>query len=111
VKDGDIVVVKDGEKLQVGALSIKVIATPGHTPGDITFEIDGRLFCGDLLFHGSVGRTDFPGGDFEQLLNSVSRLIELYPPSTHVYPGHMDGTTLGEESAQNPFLAGLQDRG
>jgi glyoxylase-like metal-dependent hydrolase (beta-lactamase superfamily II) len=111
VKDGDIVVVKDGEELQVGALSVKVIATPGHTPGDITFEIDGRLFCGDLLFHGSVGRTDFPGGDFEQLLSSVSRLTEVYPPSTHVYPGHMDETTLGEESAHNPFLAGLHGRG
>jgi hydroxyacylglutathione hydrolase len=107
VPEGRIRIVGDGSQFKVGDLAVAVIATPGHTPGDLTYEIDGRLFCGDLLFHGSVGRTDFPGGDFSRLLASVSLLVTRYPPSTAVYPGHMDSTTLGEESAHNPFLAGL----
>jgi hydroxyacylglutathione hydrolase len=107
VPSESIVLVGDGTDLKVGGLLVKVIATPGHTPGDVTFEIDGALFCGDLLFHGSVGRTDFPGGDFRELVGSVSRLLERYPLSTDVYPGHMGATTLREESAHNPFLEGL----
>lgn len=111
VPQENVVVVHDNEQLQVGSLPAKVIATPGHTPGDVTFEIDGALFCGDLLFQGSVGRTDFPGGDFAQLVASISSLVGRYPPSTPVYPGHMGETTLGEESAHNPFLAGLHRDG
>jgi glyoxylase-like metal-dependent hydrolase (beta-lactamase superfamily II) len=104
-------VVTDGSAFGVGELSIKVLGTPGHTPGDITYDIDGRLFCGDLLFRGSVGRTDFPGGDFEQLLESVGRLAALYPPETAVYPGHMEATSLGDEIRHNPFLRGLRPNG
>ena len=104
-------IVADGDTLTVGDLSVTVIATPGHTPGDVTYDIDGSLFCGDLLFRGSVGRTDFPGGDFDQLLASVARLVDSYPASTRVYPGHMEATTLGEELAHNPFLAGLRRHG
>jgi hydroxyacylglutathione hydrolase len=110
--DGDTVqVVTDGSKLQVGGLAGNVVATPGHTPGDLTYDIGGALYCGDLLFHGSVGRTDFPGGDFGQLLMSVTRLVKCYAPSTRVYPGHMESTTLGEELTHNPFLVGMQRNG
>jgi glyoxylase-like metal-dependent hydrolase (beta-lactamase superfamily II) len=111
VGDPAIEVVEDGTKVTVGSMTATVIATPGHTPGDVTFEIGGGLFCGDLLFRRSVGRTDFPGGNFAQLLGSVARLVKLYPGETGVYPGHMDSTTLGEELAHNPFLAGLKSHG
>jgi hydroxyacylglutathione hydrolase len=106
-----IEVVDDGTKVVVGSITATVIATPGHTPGDVTYEIGGGLFCGDLLFRRSVGRTDFPGGNFAQLLGSVARLVKLYPSETSVYPGHMESTTLGEELAHNPFLAGLKVHG
>lgn len=111
VDTGTIVVVTDNETVSVGSLSVGVISTPGHTPGDVTYEIAGHLFCGDLLFRGSVGRTDFPGGDFAQLLQSVSRLVERYPASTSVHPGHMESTTLARELASNPFLDGLRPNG
>lgn len=107
VDAGRLETVSDGSTLNVGALRVTVIATPGHTPADITFEIEGHLFPGDLLFYRSVGRTDFPGGDFAELLSSVRRLVERYPPETPVHPGHMQSTTLGEELTMNPFLGGL----
>ncbi|MCL5735654.1 MAG: MBL fold metallo-hydrolase [Actinobacteria bacterium] len=103
-----IKVVGDGDLVKVGSFTVSVISTPGHTPGDMTYEIGGHLFCGDLLFHGSVGRTDFPGGDFSALLRSVSRLAGAFPSSTPVHPGHMQSTTIGEELAHNPFLQGLE---
>jgi hydroxyacylglutathione hydrolase len=106
-----IEIVDEQSELSVGGLSVKVIATPGHTPGDLTFEIGGHLFCGDLLFFRSVGRTDFPGGDFAELLASVDKLAGAYPESTPVHPGHMQSTTLGEELAHNPFLGGLKSHG
>ncbi len=109
--ESTIKVVADGETISVGALTVTVIATPGHTPGDVTFEIGGALFCGDLLFRRSVGRTDFPGGNFPQLLASVSRLVKTYPGDTEVFPGHMESTTLGEELAHNPFLASMRANG
>jgi glyoxylase-like metal-dependent hydrolase (beta-lactamase superfamily II) len=104
-------VVGDGAVVKVGLLTVSVIATPGHTPGDLTFEIEGHLFPGDLLFYRSVGRTDFPGGDFAVLLSSVERLAARYPAGTTVHPGHMQSTTLGEELAENPFLRGLDSDG
>ncbi len=106
-----IEIVDEDSDLSVGELTITVIATPGHTPGDLTFEIGGHLFCGDLLFFRSVGRTDFPGGDFAELLASVGKLAGSYPGSTPVHPGHMQSTTLGEELAHNPFLGGLKIHG
>jgi len=106
-----IEIVDEDSELSVGELTITVIATPGHTPGDLTFEIGGHLFCGDLLFFRSVGRTDFPGGDFAELLASVGKLAGSYPGSTPVHPGHMQSTTLGEELAHNPFLGGLKIHG
>lgn len=101
----------DGDVLSVGDLRVTVVATPGHGPGDLTFEIGGELFCGDLLFRRSIGRTDFPGGDMATLLASVRRLADRYPGSTTVHPGHMEETTLGEELSFNPFLVGLGGRG
>jgi len=110
--DRDVIeVVTEESELRVGALPVTIVATPGHTPGDLTFEISGHLFCGDLLFYRSVGRTDFPGGDFAVLLASVGRLASRYPGTTPVHPGHMQSTTLGEELALNPFLAGLKIHG
>jgi hydroxyacylglutathione hydrolase len=104
-------VVQDGEIIEcAGELLARVVTTPGHTPGDLTFEIGGHLFCGDLLFAGSVGRTDFPGGDFDTLLASIARLIRTYPKETPIHPGHMQSSTLGEELAHNPFLVGLRER-
>jgi hydroxyacylglutathione hydrolase len=104
-------IVAGGSTISVGDLFIKVIETPGHTPGDVTYDIEGSLFCGDLLFHGSVGRTDFPGGDFEELLASVGRLVKEYPADTRVYPGHMEATSLGQELKHNPFLMELRSDG
>lgn len=106
-----IEVVDEDSEVSVGALAVTVVATPGHTPGDLTFEIGGHLFCGDLLFYRSVGRTDFPGGDFAELLASVGRLASRYPGPTPIHPGHMQSTTLAEELALNPFLSGLKIHG
>ena len=100
----------EDDVIAVGRLQVTAIETPGHSPGDMTFEIGGNLFCGDLLFRRSVGRTDFPGGDFDTLLASVAKLMRRYPPETPVHPGHMESTTLGEELQFNPFLRGLAGR-
>lgn len=100
------IVLGDGDQVSVGSLTATAITTPGHGPGDLTFAIGDALFCGDLLFWRSIGRTDFPGGDFEELAASVRKLTEHYPPHTVVYPGHMRPTTLGEEARENPFLQG-----
>jgi hydroxyacylglutathione hydrolase len=98
-----------GERLELAGLEIDVLLTPGHSPGHVTFSIpDGEaLFSGDVLFQGSVGRTDLPGGDTDTLMESLRSLVEGHPPETTVYPGHMGITTLGAERASNPFLAEL----
>ncbi len=98
-----------GERLELAGLEIDVVFTPGHSPGHVTFSIadETAIFSGDVLFQGSVGRVDFPGGDWPTLLSSISTLVESLPPQTTVYPGHMGITTLGDERATNPFLAEL----
>jgi hydroxyacylglutathione hydrolase len=98
-----------GERLELAGLDIDVLPTPGHSPGHVTFAIpdEGAIFSGDVLFQGSVGRTDLPGADWATLLRSISSLVESLPPETAVYPGHMGMTTLGAERATNPFLAEL----
>ena len=90
-------------------MDIDVIFTPGHSPGHVTYAIpdEGALFSGDVLFQGSVGRTDLPGGDGPTLLESIRALVEGFPAETTVYPGHMGITTLGAERATNPFLTEL----
>jgi hydroxyacylglutathione hydrolase len=101
--------VAGGERLALAGLDIEVLFTPGHSPGHVTYAIpdQGALFSGDVLFKGSVGRTDLPGGDGPTLMDSIRTLVEGYPPETTVYPGHMAITTLGDERATNPFLAQL----
>jgi hydroxyacylglutathione hydrolase len=98
-----------GEQLRLAGFDIDVLFTPGHSPGHVTFSIpDERVvFSGDVLFQGSVGRVDLPGGDGPTLLRSIRSLIETLPEDTTVYPGHMGVTTLGAERATNPFLAEL----
>jgi glyoxylase-like metal-dependent hydrolase (beta-lactamase superfamily II) len=104
--------VEGGEKLELAGFEIDVIFTPGHSPGHVSFSIadEGALFSGDVLFEGSVGRTDLPGGDWPTLLASIGDLVETLPEETKVFPGHMGLTTLGAERATNPFLAELSRR-
>lgn len=101
--------VAGGEHLSLAGLEIDVVFTPGHSPGHVTYAFGDHavLASGDVLFEGSVGRTDLPGGDHEVLLASIATLIERYPAETTVLPGHMGATTLGRERASNPFLASL----
>jgi hydroxyacylglutathione hydrolase len=101
--------VAGGEHLSLAGLEIDVVFTPGHSPGHVTYAIpdEGALFSGDVLFKGSVGRTDLPGGDWGTLLESIRTLADGHPEETTVYPGHMGVTTLGAERASNPFLAEL----
>ncbi|MGZ5308462.1 MAG: MBL fold metallo-hydrolase [Solirubrobacterales bacterium] len=101
--------VTGGEHLSLAGLEIDVIFTPGHSPGHVTYAIpDGAaLFSGDVLFQGSIGRTDLPGGDGPTLLESIRTLVNSYPAETTVYPGHMGITTLEAERATNPFLTEL----
>ncbi len=98
-----------GERLELAGMDIDVIFTPGHSPGHVTYAIPAgaALLSGDVLFQGSVGRVDLPGGDWPTLLQSIDSLIAAYPDETTVYPGHMGVTTLGRERATNPFLREL----
>jgi glyoxylase-like metal-dependent hydrolase (beta-lactamase superfamily II) len=101
--------VEGGEKLQLAGLEIDVLFTPGHSPGHVTYSIadEAAIFSGDVLFQGSVGRTDLPGGDHATLMESIRTLVETLPAETRVHPGHMGLTTLADERATNPFLAEL----
>ncbi len=94
----------DGDTIQVGELTIKVIHTPGHTPGGVCLLVDGHLVVGDTLFNGSIGRTDLPGGSFEQLIASIHERLFPLPDETQVFPGHGPATTIGREKTFNPFL-------
>jgi len=98
-----------GDRLELAGFQIDVLSTPGHSPGHVTFSIpdETAIFSGDVLFQGSVGRTDLPGGDWNTLLESIRGLVEGLPEATTVYPGHMGLTSLGAERAGNPFLAEL----
>jgi hydroxyacylglutathione hydrolase len=101
--------VAGGETLELAGLPFEVMFTPGHSPGHVSYALpeQGALFSGDVLFQGSVGRVDLPGGDWPTLLASIESLINTYPADTTVYPGHMGLTTLGNERATNPFLREL----
>jgi len=102
----DVRGLKDGEVLELAGLQLRVDETPGHTPGSITFLADGEFFSGDLLFAGSIGRTDFPGGSFEQIQQSLERVALALPDETVVRPGHGPDTTIGRERVSNPFMPG-----
>ncbi len=101
--------VAGGERLALAGLNLEVLFTPGHSPGHVTYALSSEeaLFSGDVLFQGSVGRVDLPGGDWPTLLASIETLIGRFPGETTVYPGHMGNTTLAAERATNPFLREL----
>ncbi len=101
--------VEGGEKLELAGFDIDVIFTPGHSPGHVTYSIPAEqaVFSGDVLFEGSVGRVDLPGGDWDTLARSIAGLLETLPDETRVLPGHMGETTLGVERHSNPFLQQL----
>ncbi|EGW40377.1 MBL fold metallo-hydrolase [Desulfosporosinus sp. OT] len=95
---------QDGQELSIGQQRLKVISTPGHSPGCVCFLSAEGLFSGDTLFAGSIGRTDFPGGSLDQLLKGVKEKLLVLPENTKVYPGHGEATTIAEEKRDNPFL-------
>ena len=99
-----------GQRLALAGFDVDVIATPGHSPGHVTFAIDGALFSGDVLFENSIGRTDLPGADHATLMASIADLLERFDDDAKVHPGHMGLTTLGRERATNPFLQALAER-
>lgn len=100
--------VSGGDTFTVAGIDFEVVDVPGHSAAHIAFFSDGLLFAGDVLFAGSVGRHDLPGGDWETLLASIRSLIERFPLDTVVYPGHGPATTLGRELQSNPFLHELR---
>jgi hydroxyacylglutathione hydrolase len=106
--------VAGGEQLSLAGLELDVIFTPGHSPGHVTYSVRSSvhpaLLSGDVLFQGSVGRVDLPGGDWATLERSIGSLLAAYPGETVVYPGHMGVTTLGRERDSNPFLSELRER-
>jgi glyoxylase-like metal-dependent hydrolase (beta-lactamase superfamily II) len=101
--------VKGGEHLELAGFDIDVYFTPGHSIGHVSYSIRDQhaLFSGDVLFQGSIGRTDLPGGDTQTLLDSIAMLMDKLPLETAVFPGHMGVTTLEAEAASNPFLTGV----
>ena len=94
----------EGEAVTFGNVSLNVIHTPGHTPGGVSFHADDMVFVGDTLFAGSVGRTDFPGGDADTLKHSIQQKLFTLGDAVAVYPGHMGTTTIGQERRHNPFV-------
>jgi glyoxylase-like metal-dependent hydrolase (beta-lactamase superfamily II) len=99
---------KGDERLELAGITFETLRVPGHSPGHLAFHADGCLFSGDVLFAGSVGRTDLPGADHETLVESLRLLTERFPAETVVYSGHGPPTTLGAELDRNPFLAPLR---
>ncbi|WP_027414470.1 MBL fold metallo-hydrolase [Aneurinibacillus terranovensis] len=97
----------DEDVLELAGFTIRVMETPGHSPGSLSFLIEDHVFSGDALFNRSIGRTDLPGGNYEQLITSIhDKLMEL-PDETSVHPGHGPATTIGEEKLYNPFVSGI----
>ncbi len=99
---------EDGETIDAAGLTFETVSVPGHSPGHVAFATDGVLFSGDVLFAGSVGRTDLPFADWDTLVESIRLLVDRFPAETVIYPGHGPPTTLGAELAGNPFLAELR---
>ena len=108
----DVKELSDGTVLRLAGLELTVDHAPGHTPGSVAFRSDTTvMFSGDLLFAGSIGRTDLPGGDTAAMMDSLARVCLTLPDDTQVLPGHGPQTTIGAERASNQFLAGLQQPG
>lgn len=102
------VLLKGDETLELASVTFETVRVPGHSPGHLAFHSGGSLFSGDVLFAGSVGRTDLPGADWDTLVETLRDLTQRFPPETVVYSGHGPPTTLGAELARNPFLAPLR---
>jgi len=102
------VLLSGDETLDLAGITFETLKVPGHSPGHLAYHADDSLFSGDVLFAGSVGRTDLPGGDWDTLVETLRTLTEGFPPETVVYSGHGPPTTLGTELARNPFLADLR---
>jgi hydroxyacylglutathione hydrolase len=102
------VLLRGDEQLELAGVSFETLRVPGHSPGHLAYHADGCLFSGDVLFAGSVGRTDLPGADWDTLVETLRALTERFPPETVVYSGHGPPTTLGAELDRNPFLAPLR---
>jgi glyoxylase-like metal-dependent hydrolase (beta-lactamase superfamily II) len=102
------VLLRGDETLELAGITFETLRVPGHSPAHLAYYADGALFSGDVLFAGSVGRTDLPGADWETLVESIRMLTERFGPDTVVYSGHGPETTLGAELARNPFLAELR---
>lgn len=100
------VLLNEGDEVRFGNQVLKVVHTPGHSQGSISLVGDGVVFSGDALFQGSIGRTDFPGGDYQQLIDSIRTRILTLPDDTVVYSGHGPATTVGDEKRHNPFVRG-----
>jgi len=100
-------VIEDHEAIKVGNHSLQAIHVPGHSPGSLSYYSPegGFVITGDALFEGSIGRTDLPGGDYDQLIQSIKTRLLVLPPETTVYPGHGPSSTIGKEIAENPFLS------
>jgi hydroxyacylglutathione hydrolase len=102
------VLLEGDETLELAGMTFETLRVPGHSPAHLAYHGESCLFSGDLLFAGSVGRTDLPGADWDTLVGSIRMLADRFPPETIVYPGHGPETTLGAEVARNPFLAELR---
>ena len=98
------ILLKDGDEITFGEITLKVIHTPGHSKGGICLYTEGHLFAGDTLFAGSIGRTDLPGGDYDTLILNIKQKLLAFDDKTIVYPGHGPETTIGKERDSNPFL-------
>ena len=98
------ILVEDKDTLNVGNLELTFIHTPGHSLGGMCIYTDGNLFCGDTIFHNSIGRSDFYGGDYRTLINSIKDKIYVFPDDTVLFPGHMGTSTVGDEKRGNPFV-------
>ncbi len=98
--------ISDADIIPIGDTNIRVIETPGHTQGGVCYYIENSVFTGDTLFHGSIGRSDIPGGDGRQLIQSITSRLLTLPGDTKVYPGHGDSSTISREKTTNPFLVG-----
>ncbi len=96
--------IKDGDRFTVGSVEISCVETPGHTPGGISFIVGNTAFTGDTLFQGSIGRTDFKGGDHDAIIKSIKTKLLTLPENTIVYPGHGPETTIKYEMVNNPYL-------
>jgi hydroxyacylglutathione hydrolase len=109
-KPAEFELIREGDTLGFAGHSLEVLETPGHTPGSVSFLCEDNLFCGDLVFQGSIGRTDLRGGSLAELLDAVGRHVLTLPDAARIFPGHGPATTVGAERRSNPYLRDLERR-